>query len=124
MTRTQALRHARRHKEVTPACRRFIYRALRHDLTVTSTTGGKHAPGSWHYARWRGMGRAVDVAGPYSNMRRFYTQEVRREIRTPGVVGYHELFGPGRTYVKNGRRHPGQFPHHEDHIHGAPRGVV
>lgn len=123
MTRTQSLRVARRHTEVTPACRRFIYRALRKGLVVTSTTGGRHAPGSWHYARWRGMGRAVDVAGPYKGMRELYIQEVKRELAFRGVA-YNELFGPGKTYIKNGVRRPGQFVGHTDHIHGAPRGVL
>ena len=33
--------------------------AKRMGLTITSTTGGKHAPGSFHY-----VGKAIDVGGP------------------------------------------------------------
>lgn len=130
MTRTQALRIARSHNEVTHACRRFIYRGLRAGLVVTSTIGGTHARGSWHYARWRGKGRAVDMASPKGNAearRRdehaFFVQEVKRELRFRGTA-YLELFGPGHSYIKNGQRLRGQFPGHTDHVHGAPKGVL
>lgn len=130
MTRKRALAYARTYRNVTPACRRFIYRAALCDLVVTSTTGGQHSRRSFHYQRWRGMGRAVDVASPedtrakrYAAERRFYIQEVKREGRLRGTQ-YLELFGPGKSYVKDGRRRWGQFPFHEDHIHGVPKGVL
>ncbi len=45
-------------------------------LTITSTTGGKHAPGSFHYA-----GKAIDVGGDPRKLRRFN----RRIARMYGV---------------------------------------
>lgn len=106
---------------VTPATRRFIRRGVAAGLVCTSTTGGTHAPGSFHYYR---PGRAADMAAALTRrgkarMRRFYRREYRREKRDKGVQ-YLELFGPGQHYVKNGQRLPGQFPGHTDHVHGAP----
>lgn len=109
---------------VTPAVKRFIRRGVAAGLVCTSTTGGRHAKGSFHYTR---PGRAADLAAPMTKigvwrMKRFYRREYRREKNNPGTQ-YLELFGPGRHYIKNGQRLPGQFPGHTDHIHGAPKGL-
>ena len=41
-------------------------------LTITSTTGGKHAPGSWHY-----RGKAIDVGGDPKKLRE-YNRKIAR----------------------------------------------
>ena len=112
--------------DVTPAVRRFIRRGVAAGLVCTSTTGGKHSAGSFHYQRWHGRGRAADLAAAMTRvgiwrMKRFYRREYRREKAFRGAQ-YAELFGPGRHYVKNGQRLGGQMPGHSDHIHGAPAG--
>lgn len=48
-------------------------------LKITSTTGGKHTPGSYHYA-----GKAIDVAGDPKAMRRFYDKVKRYDERVRG----------------------------------------
>ena len=101
---------------VTPACKKFIVRAVRAGLVVTSTSDLKHAPTSYHYTK--PLGRAVDVAGAQKRMERFYRRELRREGRAGNQ--YAELFGPGRRYVKRGQFQSGQFPGHRDHVHAAP----
>jgi hypothetical protein len=111
---------------VTPATKRFIRRGVAAGLVCTSTTGGTHAPNSFHYQRWHGKGRAADLAAPMTRvglwrMKLFYRREYRREKANRGTQ-YSELFGPGRHYIKNGQRFPGQFPGHGNHVHGAPAG--
>lgn len=55
--------------------------AKAHDLRVTSTTGGRHVPGSLHY-----LGRAVDVGG------RGLTDKMVDDIRQfAAAVGIHVL---------------------------------
>lgn len=80
-------------------------------LTVTSTTGGKHAPNSWHY-----KGRAIDLAGP--NM------VLATKILHDAFPGAKELFHTyARAYqIKNGRPFPGVIPGHGNHIHLALAG--
>src|SRR5690349_14973640 len=46
-----------------------MQRARELGLTITSTTGGQHVAGSYHY-----QGRAADVAGPPEAMRQFYRE--------------------------------------------------
>ena len=74
-------------------------------LTITSTTGGKHAPGSYHY-----QGRAVDVAGPASKMAQFY--DLLRNTRPT------ELFYDPKGGIKNGQQ-IGAIGGHSDHVHVA-----
>ena len=50
--------------------KRVVVRGVNHGLKVTSTTGGVHAPGSYHY-----RGRAVDFGH-----QRPGTAEARREL--------------------------------------------
>ncbi|MFH1807224.1 MAG: peptidoglycan-binding protein [Pseudomonadota bacterium] len=80
-------------------------RAVQMGLRITSTTGGTHAPGSYHYS-----GRAVDVAGSPSQMAAFY-----REMRSmnPTEMFYDPLGG-----VKYGRD-IGAIGGHRDHVHIA-----
>jgi len=74
-------------------------------LRITSTTGGKHAPGSYHYA-----GRAIDVAGSASKMTRFYWD--MHKMRPT------ELFYDPCGGVKHGRD-IGPIGGHGDHVHVA-----
>lgn len=82
---------------------------------VTSTTGGQHAPGSYHY-----KGCAVDLAEP------------KPSRNTPGLLAIFAAFGPvegqlaeliysGAPYgVKNGKRVPRYaVANHYDHVHVA-----
>lgn len=74
-------------------------------LTVTSTTGGAHAPGSYHYS-----GRAIDVAGPPSVMARYYRFMAQKN---PTELFYDPLGG-----IKNGQQ-IGAIGGHSDHVHVA-----
>jgi len=74
-------------------------------LTVTSTTGGQHAPGSYHYS-----GRAVDVAGPPSIMAKFYRFMAQKN---PTELFYDPLGG-----IKHGQQ-IGAIGGHSDHVHVA-----
>ena len=97
-----------------------IVAAHRHGLVVTSTTGGTHAPGSFHY-----QGRAVDfgVAGnPYAAeaQRRFVAFQ-HQLARHP--AGLAELIGPDVSRnIKYGRftRYPAATEAaHKNHVHCA-----
>ncbi|HWU91571.1 MAG TPA: hypothetical protein VN253_30095 [Kofleriaceae bacterium] len=74
-------------------------------LTITSTTGGKHAPHSYHY-----LGRAFDAAGSRSAMTEFYRE----------MSGTHptELFYDPMGGIKNGRN-IGAIGGHGTHVHLA-----
>jgi hypothetical protein len=82
-------------------------------LYITSTTGGTHSPGSYHY-----QDRAVDFGsnagdeGP-----EIMAQE--RLLSRHGAGYFAELFGPADWYVKNGVKYSGTFPNHGDHLHVA-----
>lgn len=80
-------------------------RARELGLTITSTTGGKHAAHSYHY-----RGRAVDVAGSPSAMRQFY-----REMSATRPT---ELFYDPMGGIKNGRN-IGAIGGHGTHVHVA-----
>lgn len=115
--------NGRRHGDVDRATRRFIMRAITAGLWVTSTTGGRHAPGSYHYSR-----QAADVgAGPSAGtprgarkMGRFQRREATRR-----AARYRELFGPDNSAnVKNGTVITLQEGSpledlHDNHVHGA-----
>ncbi len=74
-------------------------------LTITSTTGGRHAPGSYHY-----QGRAFDVAGSPSQMARFY-DAMKAQRPT-------EAFYDPRGGIKFGNE-IGAIGGHSDHVHVA-----
>jgi hypothetical protein len=85
--------------------------------TVTATTDGTHAPGSWHYHD--PLGWAVDlIFATVAQMEEFQTWVAEKSERGP--KDWLELFGPADFYVKNGDRIVGHFPDHGDHVHGAP----
>lgn len=74
-------------------------------LRITSTTGGRHAPGSYHYS-----GRAFDAAGSHSAMSKFY-----REMAGTNPT---ELFYDPSGGIKHGRS-IGPIGGHGDHVHIA-----
>ncbi len=80
-------------------------RARELGLTITSTTGGRHTPGSYHY-----RGRAIDVSGSRSAMSQFYTEMARTNPT--------ELFYDPRGGIKNGRN-IGAIGGHGNHVHVA-----
>jgi hypothetical protein len=82
-------------------------------LYVTSTTGGTHSPGSYHYS-----GRAVDFGSSGPGER----PEIEAQNALANAFGdgyFAELFGPDGWYIKNGVRYSGTFPAHHDHLHVA-----
>lgn len=80
-------------------------RAQELGLRITSTTGGKHAPRSYHYS-----GRAFDAAGSASAMGKFYN-EMSKTNPT-------ELFYDPKGGMKHGRN-IGAIGGHGDHVHVA-----
>jgi len=74
-------------------------------LRITSTTGGRHTPGSYHY-----RGRAFDAAGTPSQMRQFY--------RDMAPTSPTELFYDPAGGIKHGRN-IGPIGGHSDHVHIA-----
>ena len=82
-----------------------IHRAHELGLRVTSTTGGRHAPHSYHY-----RGRAIDFAGSASAMRHFYRDMARTH---PTELFYDPLGG-----IKHGRS-IGAIGGHRNHVHVA-----
>ncbi len=84
-----------------------IQLAQRMGLVVTSTTGGRHTPTSWHY-----KGKAADVAGPPQLMAAFYDAALRR------YSAIEELFYDPRGGIKKNRQ-IGPIGGHSDHVHIA-----
>jgi hypothetical protein len=80
-------------------------RARELGLTITSTTGGRHAKHSYHY-----QGRAFDAAGSRSAMGQFY-----REMSTTNPT---ELFYDPMGGMKHGRN-IGAIGGHGTHVHLA-----
>ncbi len=74
-------------------------------LHVTSTTGGRHAPHSYHY-----LGRAADLSGPKPAMRELY-----RELAATHPT---ELFYDPMGGIKHGRN-IGAIGGHGSHVHIA-----
>jgi len=74
-------------------------------LRITSTSGGRHAPRSYHY-----QGRAFDAAGSPGAMRQFY--------RDMAGTNPTELFYDPAGGIKNGRN-IGAIGGHRDHVHIA-----
>ena len=79
-------------------------------LTITSTTGGKHAAGSWHY-----KGRAIDVAGSAEQMMHFF----RAAAAKYGKNILELFYDPAGWYIKNGHKVGGAIGGHSDHVHLA-----
>lgn len=83
--------------------------ARNYHLRVTSTSGGRHVTGSYHYVH-----RAVDLAGTAAEMRRCAQDALERPDQ------FREVFyDPMGRYVKNGRVRMGHIGGHQDHVHLA-----
>jgi peptidoglycan hydrolase-like protein with peptidoglycan-binding domain len=80
-------------------------RAKELGLTITSTTGGKHAEHSYHY-----KGRAIDVAGSPAKMAQFYKDMAKLN---PTEAFYDPIGG-----IKKGQQ-IGPIGNHSDHVHVA-----
>jgi len=78
-------------------------------LTITSTTEGKHVPGSYHY-----QGRAVDFGGSPAKMMALQ----RYALAHPGEFT-EAFYDPAGAYVKNGKVYKGAIGGHGDHVHLA-----
>lgn len=83
--------------------------AAPYGLTVTSTTGGKHVKGSYHY-----RGKAVDFAGDQQRMMALAEAALQHPADFKEV-----FFDPLGFYVKNGRVYRGAIGGHTDHVHLA-----
>ena len=85
--------------------------AKKFNLTVTSTTGGGHVPGSYHY-----QNRAIDISGSPQNMRRAFLY-LQKHMRHKHIT---ELFyDPIGHYWDNGNKVSGSIGGHSDHVHFA-----
>ena len=93
------------HGGYSPQLNSAMSRARELGLRITSTTGGRHAPRSYHY-----QGRAADVAGSPSAMRQFYNEMARTSPT--------ELFYDPAGGIKHGRN-IGPIGGHRDHVHIA-----
>lgn len=84
--------------------------------TATSTTGGTHVKGSYHY-----QGKAVDLVGKGGTSMR----DIFNALSAPGgpggpVKGINELFyDPAGYYYDSGKYRSGQIGGHSDHVHAA-----
>lgn len=77
-------------------------------LTVTSTTGGTHVHGSYHY-----LGRAFDANGATSDMAAYFDY-----VAENYGASITELFYDPRGAIKNGKHIPA-IGGHVDHVHTA-----
>jgi hypothetical protein len=78
-------------------------------VRVTSTSGGAHVVGSYHYVH-----RAIDVVGTAAEMEKL----ARAAVGRPHA--FREVFyDPLGRYVKNGQVRLGHIGGHRDHVHLA-----
>lgn len=85
---------------------------------VTSTTGGTHSSGSYHYP-WNNpdnKGHAVDTGATSVSSMREAAEKTRKHF---GENHFLELFSPCGWYIKHGVVFSGFFPAHGDHGHYA-----
>lgn len=88
----------------------FLFNFARpYKVRVSSTYGGRHVVGSYHYVH-----RAVDFTGTEEEMRRL----ARAACSRPHA--FREVFyDPLGRYVKNGVVKHGRIGGHSDHVHLA-----
>lgn len=78
-------------------------------VRVSSTSGGAHVHGSYHY-----MHRALDVVGTPAALMRVQQAALARPLQ------FREAFyDPANRYVKNGVVRQGRIGGHVDHVHLA-----
>jgi hypothetical protein len=110
--------------DINISTKRFIMRGYLAGLICTSTTGGKHAPTSYHY---RHMAADLGHAKPGSVEAVNALTKFQRAEYTKQPGRYYELFGPDNyANVKNGNHLtlPEGSPLeelHDNHVHGACR---
>lgn len=80
-------------------------------VTVTSSTGGNHVPGSYHY-----QGRAVDIGGTPDQMMKAYKYLVKN---LPLQKKTELFYDPAGFYFDNSTKIKGKIGGHSDHIHLA-----
>lgn len=81
-------------------------------LSITSTTGGEHAPGSYHYS-----GHAFDASnGTNTPQERSYAIAAAQRW---GSNILELFFDPLGWYIKNGQKVSGAIGDHSDHVHTA-----
>jgi hypothetical protein len=107
---------------VRDAVKRFLTRGYAAGLVPTSTTGGRHAPGSLHYERRAGdVGlRREEIGTPRGlrRMERFQRDEFRRG-------GHTELLGPIndlcvlRAHLSPLEEGTALEDQHDNHVHGG-----
>lgn len=86
---------------------RILSVGKRFGLPVTSTTGGKHTQGSFHYAS-----RAADFGlGAGGDALERWARQNAAHIK--------EFYGPQGWHIENGRVIQGAYPDHGDHYHLA-----
>jgi TP901 family phage tail tape measure protein len=86
--------------------------AQQHGLSITSTTGGTHAPGSYHYS-----GRAFDASnGTNTPEERSYFLDAASRWGGKMLELFYDPIG---WYIKNGSKVPGAIGGHSDHVHTA-----
>jgi len=82
----------------------------RFGLGVTSTTGGKHAPNSWHY-----KSRAADFGQGTHAQKMALMSSLK--ANPSGVL--EAFYDPAGFYIKNGEVIKGAFGGHPTHVHLA-----
>lgn len=114
--------------DVTDDVKRFIARAYAAGLVPTATTNGSHAPGSYHYQRIGGKGRAADVgvrreligtAKATRLLSRFQRREYARHDDKAELIGPTNnliILRGARTSLVEGSPLENQ---HDNHVHGA-----
>jgi hypothetical protein len=115
--------------DVTKPVRKFITRGFAAGLVATSTTGGTHATGSYHFQEIDGQGRAADMGhrsdiSAAEGQRRkeaFQRDEFGRRHKTRPA----ELIGPinNRCVLRGVDASLGEGTDleqaHDNHVHGA-----
>jgi ABC-type phosphate transport system substrate-binding protein len=105
------------HSELKPGISAVAATVLRQfpGLTITSTTGGTHADGSYHY-----KGRAVDIGGSAEEMRKaaawikkHLTSKLAEGIHNPGLSVKYKVHVPSSYWGSE------TWAGHADHIHLA-----
>lgn len=85
--------------------------AKRMGLTITSTTGGTHVAGSYHY-----QGRAFDASNGVNTPQEW--QFANTLLNSADKI-VEMFFDPLGKYIKNGQIVPGAIGGHSDHVHVA-----
>lgn len=80
------------------------------NLKITSTSGGTHAPNSWHYKH-----RAFDASGAAADQAAF----ARWLVAEYGAEAIEIFYDPSNIAIKNGSALGHNIGGHSDHVHFA-----